>query len=212
MSIAVSIFLSSLFLGCVFLYIKSESKEKWRKYLLFLVGIPLIVFVSIFLYLIIDEEIEKRSDKTEPQKETSKFPTNMKGIRLGETLSNLEFEFGKFIYIFSDEGYRIFAASNRVLIYEKSGIAERLRWNCPSNPFEDLSYFHKIRCGNSSDQIFQAYKKNEIRILCGDGPDPMRLYDISSKRIRLWLRENQVIYIEFSTIPVTEHHAFNKLC
>jgi len=81
-----------------------------------------------------------------------------------------------------------------------------------SNPFEDLTYFHKIQCGVSSDQVFQAYKKNEIRIVCTNPPEEMRLYDISSKRIRLWLQENRVTNIEFSTVPVTEHHKFSKLC
>jgi len=208
-AIAVSIFLSAFFLGCVFLYIKSESKEKWRKYLLFLIGIPFVVFVSIFLYLIIDEQREKRSYKTEPQKDTSKFPTHMKGIKLGDTLSNLQFEHGKFTAVKVspapgtekkwDEALKHYIATNNVWIIDKDGIAIQLVFYCPSNPFDDTTYFHLIRCGDSSKQVFQAYGKSEITIRCSDKDVERRSYDIPSRRVQLTMKKDAVEIITFYT-------------
>jgi hypothetical protein len=96
MSIGTGIFLSALFLGCIVLYVKSENKAKWRKGILFslggLVAAGVIVFVGFFLY----DALEKYTETPTFPKSTAERPTDMMGIRLGETLANLQFERGKF--------------------------------------------------------------------------------------------------------------------
>ena len=96
MSIGTGIFLSALFLGCIVLYVKSENKAKWRKGILFslagLVATGVIVFVGFFLY----DALEKYTETPTFPKSTAERPTDMKGIRLGETLATLQFERGKF--------------------------------------------------------------------------------------------------------------------
>jgi hypothetical protein len=100
MSIGTGIFLSALFLGCIVLYVKSENKAKWRKCLLTslgglvagLVAAGVILFVGVFLY----DAFEKYTETPRFPKNTAERPTDMMGIRLGETLANLQFERGKF--------------------------------------------------------------------------------------------------------------------
>ena len=96
MSIGTGIFLSALFLGCIVLYVKSENKAKWRKGILFslagLVAAGVILFVGFFLY----DAFEKYTATPPFPKSTAERPTDMMGIRLGETLATLQFERGKF--------------------------------------------------------------------------------------------------------------------
>jgi hypothetical protein len=97
MSIGTGIFLSALFLGCIVLYVKSENKGKWRKCLLTslvgLVAAGVILFVGFFLY----DAFEKYTATPPFPKSTTDRPTDMMGIRLGETLATLQFERGKFL-------------------------------------------------------------------------------------------------------------------
>jgi len=227
-AIAVSIFLSAFFLGCVFLYIKSESKEKWRKYLLFLIGIP-VVFVSIFLYLIIDELREKVFYKTEPQKDTLKLPIHLNGVKLGETLWNLQFEHGAFrksqtnSAIFFDEldledeknwNYqKYFSDEKRITILTKGQTAEIISYNCPStNPLEDPTYHHLIRCGDDTAAVFRAYGKKEVSIFCSDEDVEWRLYEIKNRNIRFYLRRDKVRGIVFSDQPFSSPKRFRNKC
>jgi len=202
MSIAVSIFLSALFLGCVFLYIKSESKEKWRKYLLFLIGIPFVVFVSILLYLIIDEQIEKRSYKTEPQKETS-----IKGINLGDSLSDLQFKYGKFTKEDKQvRGYDVYKISENLSIWTKDSRVKRINYQCDS-PIsiiqgkmiqlpKDRTKLWNIECGSSGESIIEEHGKKNVEIKCFSNEDTMRFYGIKKKDISYILRTNKVDFFQ----------------
>lgn len=126
MAIAISILLSVLFLGFVFLYIKSNNKEKWRKYLLLLVGIPFVVFLSIFIYLVIEKQAGKRSNKTDSQKETS-----IKGINLGDSLSDLQFKYGKFTKEKDqNKGYDLYNVSSVLTIWVKDNQVQMITYEC----------------------------------------------------------------------------------
>ena len=96
MSIGTGIFLSALFLGCIVLYVKSENKAKWRKGILFslagLVAAGVILFVGSSVY----DAFEDDTPTSPFPKNTAERPTDMMGIRLGETLATLQFERGKF--------------------------------------------------------------------------------------------------------------------
>jgi len=125
-AIAISILLSVLFLGFVFLYIKSNNKEKWRKYLLLLVGIPFVVFLSIFIYLVIEKQAGKRSNKTDSQKETS-----IKGINLGDSLSDLQFKYGKFTKEKDqNRGYDLYNVSSVLTIWVKDNQVQMITYEC----------------------------------------------------------------------------------
>jgi len=125
-AIAISILLSVLFLGFVFLYIKSNNKEKWRKYLLLLVGIPFVVFLSIFIYLVIEKQAGKRSNKTDSQKETS-----IKGINLGDSLSDLQFKYGKFTKEKDqNKGYDLYNVSSVLTIWVKDNKVQMITYEC----------------------------------------------------------------------------------
>lgn len=212
MAIGTGIFLSAIFLGCVFLYIKSENKPKFRRYVLLSLGTPLAIGLIVFLYIVIDEKFEKRTDTSQQGKEASKFPTHMKGLKLGETIANLQFEHGKFTALPPHDGYKTYFANNGVVIYEKSGVAERLVWYCPENPFSDLTFFHQIQCGVGSKQVLDTYGKSAVKILCSDVHPDRRVYFIEDKKIRMILEGNRVSQIEFSTVPFPEFKVFTKPC
>jgi hypothetical protein len=100
MDIGTGIFLSALFLGCIFLYIKSEHKAKWRKGLLLslagLVGFCVLWMLVVYLQDVLSEDVGSESATSLFPKSTAERPTDMMGIRLDETLANLQFERGKF--------------------------------------------------------------------------------------------------------------------
>ena len=241
MSIGTGIFLSALFLGCIVLYVKSENKAKWRKCLLAslggLVAAGAIVFVGFFLY----DAFEKYTETPPFPKSTAERPTDMKGIRLGETLANLQFERGKFQkfepkidydaiakkyggvivsktetqpkYLDTiDNPKTIYITDTNVIIYEKEGRAERLEYNCETPPTDPATYFHKIQCGSTASDVMQAYGQNNVTVLCSDTIVETRLYDITGKNIRLWLTKNAVQRIEFSTQPFPPSETFKKRC
>jgi hypothetical protein len=260
MSIGMGIFLSAMFLGCVFLYIKSEHKAKWRKFFRLALAGLLLLSVAILLYFVIEKSLEKHATSSPFPKSTSHYPTDMKGIRLGETLANLQFERGKFWQLkehelvtkkanfkevelpngitiefpsdMSDENIKqalrkkyfhemddaknIYLTDNKVLIYEKDGKAERLAWECRTEPLnassDDATYFHFIQCGNSANDVIKAYGQKDVAIFCSDSDVETRLYDIASRNIRLWLTKNKIQRIEFSTQPFPPSEEFNKPC
>ena len=100
MDIGTGIFLSALFLGCIVLYVKSENKAKWRKGLLLslagLVGFCVLWMLVVYLQDVLSEDVGSESATSLFPKSTAERPTDMMGIRLGETLATLQFERGKF--------------------------------------------------------------------------------------------------------------------
>ena len=100
MSIGTGIFLSALFLGCIVLYVKSENKAKWRKYLLTSLGGLVAVGVILFAGSLVAKVPEEHTATSPFPKSTAERPTDMMGIRLGETLATLQFERGKFDLIY----------------------------------------------------------------------------------------------------------------
>ena len=99
MSIGTGIFLSALFLGCIVLYVKSENKAKWRKCLLASLGGLVAAGVILFVGSSVYDAFEDDTPTSPFPKNTADHPTDMMGIRLGETLANLQFERGKFYKI-----------------------------------------------------------------------------------------------------------------
>jgi hypothetical protein len=58
----------------------------------------------------------------------------------------------------------------------------------------------------------QAYGQNNVTVLCSNTDVETRLYDITSKNIRLWLTKNAVQRIAFSTQPFAPSETFKKRC
>ena len=134
MSIGTGIFLSALFLGCIVLYVKSENKAKWRKCLLAslggLVAAGAIVFVGSSVY----DAFEDDTPTSPFPKNTAERPTDMMGIRLGETLANLQFERGKFKTI-----QRVKAPNGQILlIHSPEGATEKEIISFTEKTYEQL--------------------------------------------------------------------------
>lgn len=108
--------------------------------------------------------------------------------------------------------FNYYIADNGVIIYENDSKAQRLAWNCPANPFDDLTYFHLIQCNANSKDVLSAYGEKKVAIFCSDSDVETRLYEIKSKNIRLLLRNNRVKRIEFSLKPFPVSKTFNKPC
>lgn len=192
MSIAVSIFLSALFLGFVALYIKSDRKEKWRKSLLFLIGIPFAVLFGVFLYLVIDEQIEKRSWKSFPQNDTS-----IRGINLGDSLSDLQFKYGKFTKEKEqNRGYDLYNVSSFLTVWTKSNKVEMITYQCDLPP--DHSALGKIQCGDFGEAIIKEYGAKNVEIKCFVNDDTRRFYGVEKKKHAFVLEGNSVIWLQLN--------------
>jgi len=195
-AIAISILLSVLFLGFVFLYIKSNNKEKWRKYLLLLVGIPFAVFLSIFIYLVIEKQAGKLSNKTDSQKETS-----IKGINLGDSLSDLQFKYGKFTKEKDqNRGYDLYNVSSVLTIWVKDNKVQMITYECEKT--SDFTVLGQVQCGDDGESIIKQYSEKNVDIKCFSGDDTKRFYSVEKKNLGFILERNRVVRLQSNAIQI----------
>jgi len=106
-----AIFLSSLFLGLIALYIVTRDRWNWKKLILWLLGVPVGLVVVLWTSIYVNERMNKECDvsqntqsclmtltglpqKEAPQKEAPQKETQFWGIQLGATVADVRFAKG----------------------------------------------------------------------------------------------------------------------
>jgi hypothetical protein len=196
MSIGTGIFISALFLGCVLLYIKSENKAKWRKFLGYLIGIPLVVLLGVLIYQVIEWQFEKRSYQTEAPKETS-----IKGINLGDSLSDLQFRYGRFTKEkIRNRGYDLYKVSSVLTIWTRDSKVEMITYGCEDPP--DYTVLGPVQCGDNGEKIIKEYGERNVEIKCFDNDDLRRFYGVEKKKLAFVLERNRVIWLQVNNVQI----------
>jgi hypothetical protein len=189
MTLGAGILLSSIFLGCVLLYIKSDNKSKWRKIVLVLFVIFLIVLMIGIGYLIYVSYI--KNSFTHSSSESSD-KLSIIGITPGDKLSDIQFQMGKAKKEKEPfRGFTVYKTDYGVEIWAKDNIAEMVFYACQTS---ESTYIHKIKCGDTEDVILKTYKKDNVTVFCTDNVE-LRIYEVKNLPLSFVLQKNKVIYI-----------------
>ena len=198
MTLGAGIFLSAIFLGCVFLYIKSDNKLRWRNVAFWSSLIFLSGTVIFFIYLIYNKEIEKTI--TSIVSSDGDSYTQIKGIKLGESLSDLQFHHGEFKKnrekVNDFESYK---SDSGVVIEVKNDKAEALWYNCREyfySPVDDPTRLAKIKCGDSGELILKTFDKKNVDIRCNRLIPEWRSYELTKHKIVFVLEKNIVVALK----------------
>lgn len=195
MTLGSGIFLSAIFLGCVFLYIKSDNKSRWRRVVLWLSVVSGVSVGVVVVYLVYESQLKGAFSNSSKVEESSY--SVIKDIKLGESLTDLQFRHGKFIKVNTVAGYVIYNTEPGVLVWEKNGKAERLSYNCRqyADSSRDYTSLGLIGCGYFGESILKVFNKENVEIKCVEKDVEQRYYEIKKHNVGFILSRNRVIVL-----------------
>ncbi len=194
MSVGLGIFLGCVFLGSIFLYLKTANSWNWKKIgrrILMAVGVLFGGGILIAGGMVGYEKWEQRP----------RVVTSLEGIAVGEKLSDVIFKHGPFekeekqadsIRKYQDEEqYR--NKDKNLSISVRAGIVGVVYYGC--NKETDYTSMNKISCRDSGDKISELFG-DKVRILCATKKDEyrqfLRVYDVVAYGTRYLLWQNEV--------------------
>lgn len=198
MSIGTGIFLSSLLLGLIYLYVKTKDTWNWKKIFIGIISFAAILLVSILIAVYWDNFF-KKSDDFNSDREYSGLIQSYQGISLGDKISNLEFKYGRLKFEGKTQGnvpiYTIEAKPNLVIYKrESSDSVSFIGIDCSNT----LDSFNGIKCGTSADELLKKHGK-KVKIWCpkelAKDENPYRIYDMVEFGTRFYLSKNEVSHL-----------------
>ena len=191
MTLGAGIFLSAIFLGCVFLYIKSDNKLRWRKTVLFSSVFVVVCFFGFVVYVFFKDDVKNFFIQSTNEISTQKL--SIYQIKPGDKLTDIQFQNGKAKKGKErTDGYSVYKYENGIEIWAKGEIADIVFYGC--RPTNDSMIVDKSKCGANEDDIFNSYKKKNVAVFCTDDVE-LRIYEVKDKPINFVLQKNQVIYM-----------------
>jgi hypothetical protein len=196
MSLGLGIFLASMFIGTVYLYVQTRDQWDWRKIwtrLLKSVGALVVIIVTLIISYFGYEKWENQP----------KLITSLEGISLGDPFSDVIFKHGAFDKVdiknvahrnANEEEFVNF--KKRTMLGVVNGVVRNVSYHCKEKELDFTSVNH-IRCGDSSETIYETFSKG-VRVLCeksasADKSSPVsRVYDVVEYGTRYLLVENKV--------------------
>lgn len=192
MSIGLGIFLGSVFLGLILLYISTANTWNWRKIVRrMLITLSLIVAATVLLVLAFKgyEDWTKR-----PQ-----IINSIGGVELGERFSDVEFKNGVFNESKhqsseADQGRWFTQQGGRIAVRVTNDAVSAIGYVCSS----DLDYttVNGIGCGFSGDGILGTFE-SLVTVLCqqeaASKAPSYRRYDVPKYGTIYHLQQNRVI-------------------
>ncbi len=187
MSLGTGVFLGSLFLGTVLLYLWTREVWNWRKVLkrLALASTALVLLVvagviGSFVY-------EKWRDR--PQ-----VVTGMLGVGLGERMSDVIFRQGEYSRRPPKTGAdhnieHYLNEERRVLLRVKDGKVVAIWYFCKDSG--DYGSVSEIYCGDKGEKILERFGE-KTRVLCSKENQYRRAYEVATLGIRYSLVQNKV--------------------
>jgi len=114
-------------------------------------------------------------------------------IKPGDKLTDIQFQNGKAKKEKERvRGYSVYKYEKGIEIWAKDEVADIVFYVC--NLTNDLTVVDKIRCGADENDIFNAYKKENVVVMCSDDVEK-RFYEVTTKPITFILQKNQVVYM-----------------
>ena len=194
MSIGFGIFLGLFFCGLIYLYTQTKDRWNWAKgcksvfvVMGVLISLGLIFIGGIYLYGYYQE--------------IPKVITEFKGVKLGESLSDVTFKLGNPEKV-KNEWYKYSSPDRGVEIQDGKVSFITYFWEIRKSDYTKLN---GIKCGSSGDEIFKSFGK-DVRVLCDMGKEKddklIRAYDVMKYGTRYYLYTN-LVYRMGITSPET---------
>lgn len=196
MSLGTSIFLSSLLLGLIYLYIKTKEDWDWKKIFIVIASIIGILVVVILIAVYWDKVFTKSSD-FDARKDYSGVIRSYQGVAIGEKLSDIQFKFGKLEEIQStkkDDDNSIYWVEEKFLVFisNKSNKVDFIVALCEKGVAEK---FNGIGCNDAGERLEKTFGNN-LKIQCNVAGDSAnrytRVYDVPKYATRYYLEKNKV--------------------
>jgi hypothetical protein len=198
MSIGTGIFLSSLLLGIIYLFLKTRNDWNWRKILIIFAFISVAVMAIILIAVFWNEWFKKSSD-ADAEIKYSGLIQSYQGVSLGDKFSDLEFKYGKLKSqgkTFGNVPFYTVDSKPNLVIYknESSDSVDFLGVECAGSK----DSFNGIKCGMNSEELLKKHG-DKVKIWCpkelAKNDDPYRVYGIQEFGTRFVLGKNQVDHI-----------------
>ena len=196
MSVGLGVFLGSLFLGTIILYLKTRGEWNWRT-IWKRIGLTVFSLVAV-LVIAIAATVGHGKWQERPQ-----VVTSLEGVVLGEKLSDAVFRYGEFKEKTpedrqkggSDGDKRYHNDEKRIMVDVRDGRIESIIYSC--NSASDYTTTGGITCGRSGEEIFSRFG-GDVRVQCptkmDDATDKLiRVYDVPNFGVRYFLHKDTVI-------------------
>jgi hypothetical protein len=199
MSIGLGIFLGCVFLGTIYLFIHTRDtwhwKTIWKRGFLVVLGsvfISVLVIATIIYGFLLYEESQQR-----PQ-----VVSSLKGITIGDTLSDVMFKYGDVKKLGEDkdkvpkdgEEISYWSAKRDLAVDVRNNIVTKV-WHLCNSKEVDYEEVNGIACGDTGERINTKFP-NKVRMLCPKTNDKdlslSRNYDVVEYGTRYVLDENKV--------------------
>lgn len=201
MSLGTSIFLSSLLLGLIYLYIKTKDDWNWKK-IFIAIAVIVSLLVAVILIAVYWDKVFGGAHDFENKKEHSGLIKSYRGVFIGDKLSDVQFKFGKLEEIKStekDSDTNIYWVEEKFLVFvsKKSNKVDFIVALCEKG-IQDK--FNGIGCDDSGEKLEKTFGKN-LTIQCNTSDDSSnrftRVYDVPKYATRYYLEKNKVESIMF---------------
>ena len=187
---AFAVFFGFVFIGLIYLYIKTRDTWNWKKislwiggsFIVLIVGMVIAIFAESFKSIIptISTTISTYDD-----------------ISMGDKLSDVEFKKGKLTKPPTQKstGDELYVVNEKTAIYvdRNTNLVTGLLVGCADY---QSTKFNGIGCGDSGDLILKNFK-GEVSILCEPedqkNETPARAYDVPKYGVRYLLQKNAVV-------------------
>lgn len=201
MSLGTSIFLSSLLVGLIYLYVKTKEDWNWKRIASVIIGIFVLLLISIMIAVFWDKVIPGSRD-VNAGKKYSGLIKSYQGVSIGDKLSDINFKFGKLEEIKptkKDSDTNIYWVEDRLLIFvsNKSNKVDYIVALCEKGIPDN---FNGIECNDTGEKLEKTFGKNLV-IQCttneGGSNSFTRVYDVPKYATRYYLEKNRVESIMF---------------
>lgn len=185
-------FFASVFLGLIYLYIKTRDTWNWKKIVLWFIG-SIVGLVAIIFAVIYGNTFRA----VVPTVAT--VITSYDDISLGDKFSDVEFRKGKFKKEDSSKlatDY-LYSLDNKTAIFVDKN-SQKVTGVLIGCQYYWTASLNGVGCGDSGDSI-QSKFKGEVKVLCSPPDsitakeDPVRAYDVPKYGVRYLLQKNQVV-------------------
>lgn len=195
MSLGLGIFLSSLFLGTVYLYVNTRDRWKWRRIVKWVfagLGSIALLLGGALAYELLTTSASAANNPA--------VATSLGGVRLGERYSDVVFRLGEF-QLDSEKAPEDDASYSREQGPQfgvRNGLVSWIWMGCKQ--FDYTSGLNGIACEDTSEKISEKLG-TDVRIQCYKKLDDekdrkfavtVRAYDYPQYGIRFYLAQNKV--------------------
>ncbi len=188
---AFAVFFGFVFIGLIYLFVKTRDIWNWKKIVLWFIGILISVVAAFAVVMFVD------SFKSFVPETFSRI-TSYDEITLGDKFNDVEFKKGKLKKIgdIKDSSDDLYVINDKTALYidKKNRLVTGLIVGCADY---QSTKFNGVGCGDTGDLI-QSKFKGDITILCEPEDrkhenGPLRVYDVPKYGVRYMLQQNKVV-------------------